>query len=86
MFERADVILTPAALGPAPAGLASTGSAVFNGLWSLLGTPAVTVPLFESEEGLPMGVQLVAARHMDGRLLRSARWLTEWAQGPEGEN
>ena len=86
VFERADVILTPAALGPASAGLASTGSAVFNGLWSLLGTPAVTVPLFESEEGLPMGVQLVAARHMDGRLLRSARWLTEWAQAPEVGN
>ena len=77
IFERCDAILTPATTGPAPAGLESTGTAIFNGLWTLCGTPAVTVPLFTAENGLPMGVQLVGRRGDDARLLRTARWLSE---------
>ncbi len=67
-------ILTPAATGPAPEGFGSTGNPVFNGLWTYLGMPAVTLPLLAAD-GLPIGVQLVGARRDDGRLLRSARWL-----------
>ena len=79
IFERADVILSPAATGPAPLGHASTGSAIFNGLWTLIGTPAITLPLLETPQGLPMGVQLIGPKHLDGRLLRAANWLTDWA-------
>ncbi|MDO9524000.1 MAG: amidase [Gemmobacter sp.] len=75
IFDRCDAILTPAAIGPAPEGLTSTGTAIFNGLWTLCGTPAITVPLFSAENGLPMGVQLVGRRGDDARLLRTARWL-----------
>ena len=74
IFERFDAILTPAAPGPAPAGLEDTGSAAFNGLWTFCGTPAVTVPLLEARNGLPMGVQFVGRRGEDARLLRTARW------------
>ena len=45
--------------------------------WTLAGTPAVTLPLFEADSGLPMGVQLIGRRGDDARLLRTARWLTE---------
>lgn len=77
IFTRFDAILTPAAAGPAPAGLDSTGSPAFNSIWTLCGTPVVTLPLLEATSGLPMGVQLVARRGDDGRLLRTARWLVQ---------
>jgi Asp-tRNA(Asn)/Glu-tRNA(Gln) amidotransferase A subunit family amidase len=76
-------ILTPAAPGPAPKGLASTGNPVFCGFWTYLGVPAVTLPLLEVA-GLPMGVQLIGARRDDGRLLRTARWLTRRLGGAGG--
>ena len=69
-----DAILTPAAAGPAPAGTA-TGSPAFSTLWTLAGVPALSLPLLADESGMPMGVQLVAARGDDARLLRTARWL-----------
>jgi Asp-tRNA(Asn)/Glu-tRNA(Gln) amidotransferase A subunit family amidase len=76
LFERRyDAILTPAAEGTAPAGLESTGEPTFCTLWTLLGLPAVSVPLLQGANGLPLGVQLVGPRHGDGRLLRTARWL-----------
>ena len=75
IFERCDAIVTPATPGPAPEGLESTGDAIFNGLWTMLGTPAVTIPVFQAANGLPMGLQLVGRRGDDARLLRTARWL-----------
>jgi Asp-tRNA(Asn)/Glu-tRNA(Gln) amidotransferase A subunit family amidase len=82
IFLRCDAILAPAATGPAPHGLETTGSAIFNGLWTLCGTPAVTIPIFETEGGMPMGLQLVGPRGGDGRLLRTAQWaLTELTGG-----
>jgi Asp-tRNA(Asn)/Glu-tRNA(Gln) amidotransferase A subunit family amidase len=44
-------------------------------MWTLLGTPAINLPLMRGEDGMPLGVQLVGARHNDARLLRTARWL-----------
>ncbi len=75
IFSRYDAIITPAAPGPAPEGLESTGSPAFNGVWTFCGTPAVTLPLLQAANGLPMGVQLVGRRGDDARLLRTARWL-----------
>ena len=73
--QRYDAILTPAAPGTAPAGLEATGDPSFCTLWTLFGMPALTVPLMQGAEGLPLGVQLVGPRHGDARLLRTARWL-----------
>jgi Asp-tRNA(Asn)/Glu-tRNA(Gln) amidotransferase A subunit family amidase len=69
-----DAILTPAAPGPAPHGLTSTGSAMFNALWTYLGMPCISLPLLEAE-GLPVGVQLTCGRGADAELLRAADWL-----------
>jgi len=76
LFEqRYDAILTPPALGTAPKGLGSTGDPVFCSIWTLLGMPAITLPLMQGENGLPLGVQLVGRKGYDARLLRTARWL-----------
>ena len=85
IFSRCDAVLCPAAPGPAPEGLGSTGDSVFNGLWTLCGTPAVTVPALTATSGLPMGLQLVAARGNDARLLRSAQWLLTRLDQPSPE-
>ena len=77
VFDEFDAILTPAAPGEAPRGLASTGNPVFCTTWTYLGVPAVTLPLLQSAAGLPIGVQLVGRRGNDARLLRSARWLVK---------
>jgi Asp-tRNA(Asn)/Glu-tRNA(Gln) amidotransferase A subunit family amidase len=74
-MQRYDAILTPPALGTAPKGLGSTGDPVFCSLWTLLGMPAITLPLMRGENGLPLGVQLVGRKGFDARLLRTARWL-----------
>lgn len=74
-----DAILTPATTGEAPAGLESTGSPVFCTPWSLCGTPSISLPLLQGSRGLPIGVQLVAARNDDARLLRTANWLVRRA-------
>jgi Asp-tRNA(Asn)/Glu-tRNA(Gln) amidotransferase A subunit family amidase len=75
LFDEYDAILTPAAPGEAPRGLASTGNPVFCSTWTWLGTPAISLPLLRSEAGMPVGAQLVGRRGNDARLLRTARWL-----------
>jgi Asp-tRNA(Asn)/Glu-tRNA(Gln) amidotransferase A subunit family amidase len=79
VFDRFDAILTPAAPGPAPKGLGSTGDPAFCTLWTLCGMPAITLPLLTAASGMPIGVQLVGRRGDDARLLRTARWLAAQA-------
>ncbi len=86
VFARCDAILCPAALGPAPEGLEDTGSAVFNGIWTLSGMPVVTLPVFTAQNGMPMGVQLVGRRGDDARLLRTARWLAAYLETLDEES
>src|SRR5439155_24249278 len=81
-MERYDAILTPAALGSAPKGLGSTGDPSFCSLWTLLGMPALSLPLMQGANGLPLGVQLVGRRGFDARLMRTARWLVGRLSAP----
>jgi Asp-tRNA(Asn)/Glu-tRNA(Gln) amidotransferase A subunit family amidase len=81
MFVNYGNILTPAATGPAPKGLETTGNPIFNAFWTYTGSPCVTLPLLEAD-GLPIGVQIVGARRHDGRLLRSARLLERMLAEP----
>jgi len=70
MYKATPVILGPAATGPAPLGLASTGDPRMNAPWTALGTPAISIPMPISS--LPLGLQLTAEPGQDARLLRAA--------------
>ena len=74
-FADIDVILTPAALGEAPAGLERTGDPLFNRGWTLLGLPCLTMPVGRGPKGLPIGIQLVGALGQDRRLVETAAWV-----------
>ena len=77
IFDRYDAILTPAVAGAAPHGLDSTGSPMFCTLWTFCGMPALSLPLLQAGNGMPVGVQLVGRVGDDARLLRTARWLVD---------
>lgn len=77
VFNEYDAILTAAAPGEAPVGM-PTGNPVFCSAWSYVGTPAVSLPLLEGPHGMPVGVQLIGRRGNDARLLRTARWLSQY--------
>jgi Asp-tRNA(Asn)/Glu-tRNA(Gln) amidotransferase A subunit family amidase len=81
LFQRYDALVTPATTGQAPRGLSSTGSPTFCTIWTLLGVPAVTLPLLTGADGMPIGVQLVGRFGDDARLLRTARWLVSTIAG-----
>jgi aspartyl-tRNA(Asn)/glutamyl-tRNA(Gln) amidotransferase subunit A len=69
-----DAVLMPAAPGPAPKGIETTGDATLLAPWSLLGLPAITVSAGLSRDGLPLGLQLVAPRLKDYELMRVGAW------------
>ncbi|MGQ0545420.1 MAG: amidase [Betaproteobacteria bacterium] len=83
LFDHVDAIITPAAPGAAPKGLGATGDPSFCTLWTLCGMPAISLPLMQAGNGLPVGVQLVGPRDGDARLLRTARWLVRRVESGE---
>ncbi|KAL3458410.1 amidase signature domain-containing protein [Aspergillus heterothallicus] len=69
---RYAALLTPSVPDEAPVGIEGTGSAAFCCMWTALHTPVVNVPGFHGENGLPIGVSLVAPRYRDQHLLAVA--------------
>jgi Asp-tRNA(Asn)/Glu-tRNA(Gln) amidotransferase A subunit family amidase len=72
----ANALISLGSPGPAPLGLGSTEDSVFNSPTSILGAPAVTVPML-AIEGMPVGIQIVEQRHVDARTAGIARWFFE---------
>src|SRR6266705_1589713 len=70
-----DAVLTLPAFGAAPEGLGYTGDAQYCAPWTLLGTPAVSLPAGFGKNGLPLGLQIVGAYRQDHRALRVAKWI-----------
>jgi Asp-tRNA(Asn)/Glu-tRNA(Gln) amidotransferase A subunit family amidase len=68
-----DAVLAPSAPGMAPWGLATTGDPSCCTLWSLLGFPALNLPVGKFDR-MPMGLQLSAPQGCDDRLLAVAAW------------
>jgi Asp-tRNA(Asn)/Glu-tRNA(Gln) amidotransferase A subunit family amidase len=70
LYRTTPIILVPAATGPAPRGLATTGDPRMNAPWTAIGTPAISIPM--PGPGLPLGLQLTAEHGQDARVLRAA--------------
>ncbi len=75
LFDKVDVLLCPSAPGEAPKGQEFTGDPRFNSIWTLAGTPCVTLPAGTGGMGLPLGIQLVGLRHEDDKLFSTAAWV-----------
>lgn len=80
LLSDVDGVVTLAATGAAPVGLNSTGDPGFNIPASILGLPALTLPIL-SDEGMPLGLQLMARRDEDAELFRLAGWIADWHLG-----
>jgi len=78
VLTRCDGFITLACSGPAPKGLAFTGSRTFPSYASWLGLPAFSLPMLEVHR-LPVGVQLIGRAGADSMLCSSVRWIMESA-------
>jgi Asp-tRNA(Asn)/Glu-tRNA(Gln) amidotransferase A subunit family amidase len=72
--------VTLSAPGPAPAGLQSTGSPQFAVPSSLLGTPALSLPLFQVD-GMPLGLQVLGFANEDAAAFATGAWLRDHLGG-----
>jgi Asp-tRNA(Asn)/Glu-tRNA(Gln) amidotransferase A subunit family amidase len=82
----ADAMISLSSPGPAPEWLGDqpgkplaaspTGDFGFNAATSMLGAPAVSVPML-AVNGLPLGVQVVGQWHDDARAVAIARWISQ---------
>ncbi|MBV9969887.1 MAG: amidase [Xanthobacteraceae bacterium] len=93
VFALADVLLAPCVRGEAPEGLHYTGDPSFQAIWTLMYTPAVTLPTHSGPNGLPVGIQLVGPRHGDVHLLAVSQWIWDklgvrrpWRRGRRSED
>jgi Asp-tRNA(Asn)/Glu-tRNA(Gln) amidotransferase A subunit family amidase len=72
--ENYDAFVTLAATGAAPVGFATTGNAVMNVAASLLGVPALALPVLVDEK-MPLGLQLMGGAARDASLFETATWV-----------
>jgi Asp-tRNA(Asn)/Glu-tRNA(Gln) amidotransferase A subunit family amidase len=77
-----DACITLSAPGPAPIGSTSTGDPTFAIPASLLGIPAVSVPLFQAD-GLPLGLQVLGFSERDSELFSPVAFLQKLWKGDE---
>ena len=73
--EQVDIILAASAQGEAPKGLDATGDPIYCRAWTLLGVPCLNLPSSQGSAGMPVGVQIIADRWQDKKLLQVARTL-----------
>lgn len=84
-LEGYDALLMPAATGAAPVA-DTTGDPSFQSPWSYAGMPAVTLPCGLTDDGLPVGLQVVGRFGADDETLRIAQWCERQQEpwfGPE---
>ena len=76
-IENYHAVITLPAFGEAPEGLGHTGNAEYCAPWTLLGVPALSLPIAFGRNKLPLGLQVVGAYRQDLRMLRVAKWIED---------
>ena len=71
--ESVDLIIAPSVIGEAPLIKEGTGDPLFCRTWTLLGLPCINLNISNGPNGLPIGIQLIAAYGKDQFLLSAAR-------------
>ena len=72
-----DLWVSPAAPGPAPEGITTTGNSIMKLPWTYTGMPAITLPAGRAANGLPLGLQITGAALADENLVSWAQQLAE---------
>jgi amidase len=80
LFGGHDVLMAAAAAGEAPQGSA-TGDFQFCAIWTVLGLPALSLPLMTGPNGMPLGAQLLARPGEEAKLLAAAEWVMRHGTG-----
>ncbi len=80
LSDRFDACMSLAAIGAAPRGLESTGDPIFVVPGSLLGVPALSLPVLQAEE-LPLGLQLLGFANADAAAFATAAALLPLLDG-----
>ena len=77
IFADYDVMVAPAAYGEAPVGMNAFAGAPLYMMWTVLHVPALSLPVLTGPNGMPVGLQVFAARHRDRALFAHGRWIRE---------
>ena len=83
LLQRYDAFLSLSATGAAPVGLGWTGDPAVTVAGSLLGGPAMSLPLM-ADEGMPLGLQLLGGIEKDAELFAVAEWVWSSRELMEG--
>lgn len=75
IFAEYDVLITPSVPAEAPEGLVNTGDSTFIRIWTAFHAPTLSLPVFQGERGLPMGLQVIGPIREDRRMLACAEWI-----------
>jgi Asp-tRNA(Asn)/Glu-tRNA(Gln) amidotransferase A subunit family amidase len=83
LADTCDACVTLSAPGPAPQGLQTTGNPQFAVPSSLLGIPALSLPLFMLD-GMPLGLQVLGYANHDANTFAIGAWLMKELGGESG--
>ncbi|MFL2644807.1 MAG: amidase [Dehalococcoidia bacterium] len=75
--ETYDLIITPSTPEVAPGDVSTTGNPMFQGPWTAIGFPAISIPSGISSNGMPIGMQIVASPMDDLNLLQAAHHMEQ---------
>jgi Asp-tRNA(Asn)/Glu-tRNA(Gln) amidotransferase A subunit family amidase len=81
-----DVIISFATAHDAPEGLDAIEQKDPCLMWTLFRVPSLNIPAFVSPRNLPFGVQVVAQRYRDYRILEFVKYLEQYGLAPQAPN